>query len=48
MLLLVWIFSALVVLLIAVTSASYSLPSEGKIITDMRMNEDLRKLGNGQ
>jgi ABC-2 type transport system permease protein len=31
----------------AVTWASYSLPSEGKIITDMRMNEDMRKLGDG-
>jgi len=46
-LLLVWIFSALVVPRIAVTWASYSLPSEGKIITDMRMNEDMRKLGDG-
>jgi len=45
--LMVWIFSALVVPRIAVTWASYSLPSEGKIITDMRMNEDLRKLGDG-
>ena len=47
LLLLVWIFSALIVPRIAVTWASYSLPSEGKIITDMRMNEDLRKLGDG-
>jgi len=47
LLLLVWIFSALVVPRIAVTWASYSLPSEGKIITDMRMNEDMRKLGDG-
>ena len=47
LLLMMWIFSALVVPRIAVTWASYSLPSEGKIITDMRMNEDLRKLGDG-
>jgi len=47
LLLLMWIFSALVVPRIAVTFTSYSLPSEGKIITDMRMNEDLRKLGDG-
>jgi len=47
LLLMAWIFSALVVPRIAVTWASYSLPSEGKIITDMRMNEDLRKLGDG-
>jgi ABC-2 type transport system permease protein len=47
LMLLVWIFSALVVPRIAVTWASYSLPSEGKIITSMRMNEDLRKLGDG-
>ena len=46
-LLLVWIFSALIVPRIAVTWASYSLPSEGKIIMDMRMNDDLRKLGDG-
>ena len=46
-LLLIWIFSALVVPRIAVTWASYSLPSEGKIITDMRMNDDLRALGDG-
>ena len=45
--LLVWIFCALIVPRIAVTFTSYSLPSEGKIITDMRMNEDLRELGDG-
>lgn len=47
LLLIAWIFSALIVPRIAVTFTSYSLPSEGKIITDMRMNEDLRKLGDG-
>ncbi len=47
LLLLIWIFSALIVPRMAVTWASYSLPSEGKIITDMRMNEDMRKLGDG-
>jgi len=47
LLLIGWIFSALLVPRIAVTLTSYSLPSEGKIITDMRMNEDLRKLGDG-
>jgi ABC-2 type transport system permease protein len=32
---------------IGVTSASVTLPTEGKILTDMRMNDDLRKLGDG-
>jgi ABC-2 type transport system permease protein len=37
----------LVIPRIGVTSASAILPTEGKILTDMRMNDDLRKLGDG-
>jgi ABC-2 type transport system permease protein len=43
----VWVLTVLVIPRIGVMSAGISLPSEGKIITDMRMNEDLRKLGDG-
>ena len=43
----VWVFTVLVIPRIGVTSASASLPTEGKILTDMRMNDDLRKLGDG-
>lgn len=43
----VWVFTVLVIPRIGVTSASVTLPTEGKILTDMRMNEDLRKLGDG-
>lgn len=43
----VWVLSVLVIPRIGVTSASATLPSEGKILTDMRMNDDLRKLGDG-
>jgi len=43
----VWVFTVLVVPRIGVTSASIALPTEGKILTDMRMNDDLRKLGDG-
>lgn len=43
----IWVFSVLVIPRIGVTSASANIPSEGKILTDMRMNEDLRKLGDG-
>jgi len=43
----VWVLSVLVVPRIGVTSASSTLPSEGKILTDMRMNDELRKLGDG-
>jgi len=43
----VWVLTVLVIPRIGVTSASFALPTEGKILTDMRMNEDLRKLGNG-
>jgi len=44
---LLWIYSALAVPRIAVTVSSMTIPTEGKLITDMRMNEDLRKLGDG-
>ncbi len=43
----VWVLSVLVVPRVGVTSASAAIPSEGKILTDMRMNDDLRKLGDG-
>lgn len=43
----VWVLTMLVIPRIGVTSASAALPTEGKILTDMRMNEDLRKLGDG-
>ena len=46
-LLAVWVVTVLVVPRIGVTSASASIPTEGKILTDMRMNDDLRKLGDG-
>ena len=46
-LLAVWVVTVLVVPRIGVTSASAAIPSEGKILTDMRMNDDLRKLGDG-
>ena len=42
-----WVLTVLVVPRIGVTSASSALPTQGKIITDMYMNEDLRKLGDG-
>ncbi len=42
-----WVITVLVIPRIGVTSASAALPTEGKILTDMRMNEDLRKLGDG-
>jgi len=42
-----WVITVLVVPRIGVTSASATLPTEGKILTDMRMNDDLRKLGDG-
>jgi ABC-2 type transport system permease protein len=43
----VWVITVLVIPRIGVTSASTALPTEGKILTDMRMNDDLRKLGDG-
>lgn len=43
----VWVITVLVVPRIGVTSASIALPTEGKILTDMRMNHDLRKIGDG-
>ena len=43
----VWVLTVLVIPRIGVTSASVALPTEGKILTDMRMNDDLRKLGDG-
>lgn len=46
-LLAVWVLTVLVVPRIGVTSVSANIPSEGKILTDMRMNDDLRKLGDG-
>jgi len=46
-LLAVWVVTVLVVPRIGVTSASATIPTEGKILTDMRMNDDLRKLGDG-
>jgi len=46
-LLAVWVLTVLVIPRIGVTSASATLPTEGKILTDMRMNDDLRKLGDG-
>jgi len=42
-----WVLTVLVIPRIGVTSASITLPTEGKILTDMRMNDDLRKLGDG-
>lgn len=42
-----WVLTVLVVPRIGVTSANSILPTEGKILTDMRMNDDLRKLGDG-
>ncbi len=42
-----WVLTVLVIPRIGVTSASATLPTEGKILTDMRMNDDLRKLGDG-
>lgn len=42
-----WVFTVLVIPRIGVTSASATIPTEGKILTDMRMNDDLRKLGDG-
>ena len=42
-----WVLTVLVIPRIGVTSASVALPTEGKILTDMRMNDDLRKLGDG-
>ncbi|MEE4281067.1 MAG: DUF3526 domain-containing protein [Pseudomonadales bacterium] len=43
----VWVLTVLIIPRIGVTSASATLPTEGKILTDMRMNDDLRKLGDG-
>ena len=43
----VWVVTVLVVPRVGVTSASATIPTEGKILTDMRMNDDLRKLGDG-
>lgn len=43
----VWVVTVLVIPRIGVTSASAMLPTEGKILTDMRMNDDLRSLGDG-
>jgi len=43
----VWVVTVLVIPRIGVTSASAVIPTEGKILTDMRMNDDLRKLGDG-
>jgi len=43
----IWILSILIIPRIGVTSASIALPSEGKILSDMRMKQDLRKLGDG-
>lgn len=43
----IWVLTVLVIPRIGVTSASAALPTEGKILTDMRMNDDLRKLGDG-
>lgn len=43
----IWVLTVLVIPRIGVTSASITLPTEGKILTDMRMNDDLRKLGDG-
>ncbi len=43
----IWVITVLVIPRIGVTSASAVLPTEGKILTDMRMNDDLRKLGDG-
>ena len=43
----VWVLSVLVIPRVGVTSAGAALPTEGKILTDMRMNDDLRKLGDG-
>lgn len=40
-----WVLTVLVIPRIGVTSASATLPTEGKILTDMRMNRDLRKVG---
>ena len=40
-----WVLTVLVIPRIGVTSASAALPTQGKILTDMHMNEDLRKLG---
>ena len=42
-----WFATSLVVPRIGVMTAAAALPMEGKIITDMRMKEDLRKLGDG-
>ena len=42
-----WFATTLVVPRIGVMTAAAALPMEGKIITDMRMKEDLRKLGDG-
>ncbi|MGB6230966.1 MAG: DUF3526 domain-containing protein [Litorimonas sp.] len=42
-----WFATSLVVPRIGVMTAGAALPMEGKIITDMRMKEDLRKLGDG-
>ena len=47
LLLAVWVLTVLVIPRIGVTSASASLPTEGKILTDMRMNDAIRKLGDG-
>lgn len=41
------VLTVLVIPRIGVTSASVALPTEGKILTDMRMNDDLRKHGDG-
>lgn len=42
-----WFATSLVIPRIGVMTAGAALPMEGKIITDMRMKEDLRKLGDG-
>jgi ABC-2 type transport system permease protein len=46
-LLFVWVATALILPRIGVTAASASLPIDGKIATDMKMKDDLRKLGDG-
>ncbi|WP_298914330.1 DUF3526 domain-containing protein [uncultured Algimonas sp.] len=47
LLLLVWFVTALIIPRIGVTAVGTSLPADGKIVSDMRMKEDIRKAGDG-
>ncbi|MBC6402492.1 MAG: DUF3526 domain-containing protein [Hyphomonadaceae bacterium] len=46
-LMLFWLFGTLIIPRIAVATGDASFPTEGKILTDLRMKDDLREIGDG-